>query len=712
MRYLPVEQVYRFGLAMHDARRYPVSLIWRAQSFGQTEGRPMTWRQAAALSAILARAELPILPGELLLGSGCTKCATGGSAGELQTARAYLNTIGSRHFLTNYDHVAPNYAEALRSGLSGLQAKTIAALERQDDPDRRCFLESVLEALRGAIFYLERWAEAAGNEALRNPEWRELLLWQANMLWRLAQGPAQTFWEALQLTYLIHCMFQLDSRYAMAFGRLDQFLYPYYQEDLRRGRIAPAQAQVLLDHFFAKVAHRNDIQNICIGGVDSQGQDATNELSFMCLEACRRVGQPGGNITARIHRHTPDAFLLKCAEVIRSGIGFPAVFSDEIQIPALTRQGYPPAHARDYCFVGCIEVAIAGRQGPWSDSRFNLLRCVDLALRNGIDGLTGRRAGPATGEPETWEGFVGAYLRQLHEGLEEHIDSINRVKLQAQERASELTSPLLSVMIEGCIERGLDVNNGGALYPGNHGVAGMGIGSTADSLVAIKRLVYEQKRFTLPALRTVLDANFAGYSDMLRWVSSVPGYGNGEAEVDDLAAWVAREFGRACLEHRTPGNGRHWGLLAANISNIAAGLEVGATPDGRLARQPVSDAGSPAFGRDLNGPTGVIRSISRVDYSLLPGGNVVNMKFHPSALSGPEGLAALAALIRTCFQLGGIQLQFNTNDVSVLREAMADPEKHRSLVVRVSGFSAYFVDLSRAVQEDVIARTAHVFAGA
>ena len=246
----------------------------------------------------------------------------------------------------------------------------------------------------------------------------------------------------------------------------------------------------------------------------------------------------------------------------------------------------------------------------------------------------------------------------------------------------------------------------------NHGICGMGIGSVADALMAVKQFVYEEHRYSLAELRHILAVNFVGYEKERReLLHGAPKYGNDDDRVDELAVNAARDFALACAAHRTPRGGYYWGLMAANIQNIAAGREVGATADGRLAKQPLSDAASPSFGRDQHGPTAVARSIAKLDYSLHPGGNVINMKFHPSALAGDQGLAGLSAMIRTCFRLGGIQLQFNTTDREVLQQAMANPDEYRNLVVRVSGFSAYFTDLERAVQEDILARTDHIMTG-
>ena len=701
--HLSAGEVCARTLALQDERRWPVGALLRAASFQETRGEPMTIRRARALNAVLDGCDLLLTPGELLVGSGIGRFAPDGDPRALAQAQAELAEIGGRSFLTHADHAAPDYSTLLAQGIGGVRSLARAA---GDSP----FLSSVALALEGLQRHILRWAAAAADTAAQGDLFADLLRGQAELLEHISSAAPRSLWQALQLVVLTHSAYQLDGRYAMAIGRLDQYLLPFYEADIEAGRLCENDAQRLLDHFVAKLVHRGDIQNVCVGGMAPTGGDGTNALSFACVEAVRRIGQPGCNLTARIHPGTPPDFLVKCVECIRTGIGFPALVNDEILVPALVAQGYPLEDARDYCFVGCIETFIPGRQAPWADSRFNLLRCVDLALRDGRDGLTGGQAGPHTGHPDSWSAFYEAFCTQLRTGLSAHVNDLNAIEAGAQEHSDELTSPLLSALMADCIERGRDLCDGGARYPANHGVAGMGIGSTADSLMAVKRYVYEERRFTLAGLVRMLDANFAGYErERHILLKDAPKYGNDDERVDALAAQVSRFFAEELLRRRTPDGGRYWGLMAANVQNLSSGLEVGASPDGRLSQEPLSDAASPSFGRDRHGPTAVARSVSRLPYQLLTGGNVVNMKFMPATLAGPEGANALVSLIRTCFDLGGAQLQFNTTDRATLIDAMEHPDRYPHLVVRVSGFSAYFVSLSRAVQEDILSRTEHAF---
>jgi len=626
----------------------------------------------------------------------------------LAAAQGIVGGFGERDFQSHANHHAADYGTLLRLGFGGLRRQVEASQPRQDAKGR-VFLDSVRLALDGASAHLRRWSACLATTAQEFPAQGRLLHAQAVMMGRLADEPPASFWEALQLVYSYHCMMQLDDRAAMALGRLDQYLYPFYRADLDAGRLTTAEAQALLDHLFAKITLDEDVQNIVVGGTRPEdGTDATNELSYHILEACRRVGRPGGNCTARVHPGTPEAFLVKCAEVIRTGIGYPAVTNETLIIRGLVEHGYPLEDARDYCCVGCIETQIQGKQGPWADGRANPLQALNLALFRGVDSLTGRRVGPDTGEPLTFEAFYQAFITHAHRQIRQLIAEADARQRPHFERAEEFTSPLLSALTADCIERGRDVNDGGARYPGCYGFGSMGIASIADSLAAVRQFVYEEKRLSLDQLRAMLRADFAGFEpERQLLLRGAPKFGNDIEAVDALAARAVADLAAEYRRQRTPEGGHYFMLMGSNVQNIAGGRELGATPDGRRALTPISDASSPTFGRDVHGPTAALRSIGRLPYHLAVGGNVVNMKLDPVTLAGEAGLRRLAALIRTCFDLGGQELQFNTTDSRVLREAMDQPEHYESLVVRVSGFSATYVRLDRSVQNDILSRTEH-----
>lgn len=710
-------------------RTVNVAPLWRARSYETTRGRPTTIRRAHALNEILISCDTPLWPGELLVGLGnpARKGAPGVvSEEDLRHAHAVCSEIGARTFQTHADHHAPDYPRLLERGFGGLREDARLSLAGKTTASQRQFLCSVLIALDGATAYMKRFADLLraaakanrGGEAPAGVTADPGIL--ADRMARLSELPPSGFAGAVQLVFSYHSMMQLDERGAMAFGRVDQYLYPFYRADVDAGVLTRGNALRLLEHFFAKITVDEDVQNITLGGVQpNDGADATNELSYLILEACRTVGLPGGNCTARVHDGTPDAFLEACGSVIRSGIGYPALCNDEVQIPALMDAGIPLQTARDYCFVGCIEAFIPGRCAPWSDSRFNAAAVVRRALLNAAadggaaaahaDGTGAAAALPSTpAHAGTWTQFYEHFQAALRRGIAGHVRELEAARRPVQAKASEYSSPLMSALVADCIERGRDVNDGGAFYPANVGTAIMGIGVAADSLAAVKRFVFDRRTFTLKQVADMLNADFVGYeAERQAMLADAPKYGNDDEEVDSLAADITSAAGRELLRYRTPQGGRHWGLMAANTQNISAGRETGATPDGRRAGEPLSDAASPTFGRDQKGPTAVIKSVAKLPYRYCPGGNVVNMKLHPDTLAGAAGLKRLVHLVRTCFGLGGVQLQFNTTDRAVLTAAMEDPAAYEHLVVRVSGFSAHFTRLGRAVQEDILARTEH-----
>ena len=693
------------------------SASWRAASFRATAGLPMTLRRAEALNAVLMSCPVPVFPGALLAGVGhIGRClpADAVPADQLAADRDYVHAIGCRTFGSQSDHHAADYPELLRAGLAGVRSRAAASRQEKQtvDAQRAVFLDSVVRALDGALAHLRRWSAALAAAADEHPCYAALLRFQAAQLARLACQPPATFHDALQLVYSYHCMMQLDDRGAMAFGRLDQYLRPFWEADLRAGRATMELTQDLLDHFFARITIDEDVQNIVVGGTRPDGGDGSSLLSCQILEACKRVGRPGGNCTARLHSGTPAFFLDKCVEVISTGIGYPSVVNEEPTITGLLAYGYRAADARDFCSVGCIETQIPGRQAPWTDRRINPLKALHLALFDGVNILNGQQEGPRTGDPATFDALYGAFQQQFRHLLDSQVEAHNGYLRSFDDRAGDFTSPLLSALVQDCIGRGRDVNDGGALYEGNIGYGAMGIASLADSLAAVRRFVYERPRFSLDQLRAMLRVDFVGYeAERQLLLRGAPKFGNDDDEVDGLAVRAMEDFVVAFNRHRTPRGGFHWMLMASNVQNISAGQEVAATPDGRHAGQPTSDACSPTFGRDQAGPTAAARSVSKLPYHLAPGGNVVNMKISHDAVTTPAGRQTLGSLIRACFALGGSELQFNTTATEQLRAAMADPEPHEDLVVRVSGFSARFTRLGRDVQEDILARTEHALTG-
>ncbi len=626
-------------------------------------------------------------------------------------AKRILNNYGFRSFLTNADHFAPDYAGFLRDGIGGTIEKirrSMTAHEADADSAKKMHFLTAAEISMAAFGkMIEQYADAAEQAAKTYGE--EELYEAAHACRKVSYAPPETFREALQLVWLVHIAFVWENRYAMAFGRMDQFLYPYYKEDIDAGRITREEALSLISSALIKIVdvNRENVCNIAIGGVKpADGSSAVNELSYILLDAVGACSVPGPNLSARIHKNAPDEFVDACLKLIGTGIGYPALMNDEVNIPALERNGYALEDCRDYCMVGCIENFLPGMQPPWSDGRYNSPKYIELMLNNGRCMQTGLQLGPKTGEAEDIHS-MDEVMEKLHLQMKAGAAEYMAFFINDNDRwnRGRYAQPFLSCFCRDCIGRGLDINDGGTIYPSVHGAGCMGIGTMADSLAAIERVVFEEKKASLPELRDALKADFAGYEALHRELLKAPKYGNNNDFADKYAVWFVDEHARLFDAYHTPDGGSIYTAIASNVSNIPAGLEVAATPDGRKNREPLSDAASPMHGMDTSGPTAVVLSTSKPDYTKVSCGTVVNQKYSPSMFCDEEKRAKLRALIRVYFSRGGQEMQINSVSRAVLTDAMENPDKYRSLVVRVSGFSDYYTRLTREVQKDILKRT-------
>jgi formate C-acetyltransferase len=593
---------------------------------------------------------------------------------------------GQRDFWAGFDHTLPDYPTLLAIGIAGYRERVRAARERHTGQAAHVFLQAVDLTLAGFSAFIRRLADRArraGCEA------------QARRCEALAEGPPRDFREAVQLVWLTHLVLRSEGRHHMALGRIDQYLWPFYRRDVAGGRLAPEEALDCLCHLWARLDEIGEVQNICIGGLTPDGRDATNALSYLCLEATRLVGSPHTNLSARFHDDTSEAFHRACFALIRTGIGFPAIFNDHVLSRGLQEIGIPAEVARDACKVGCIETMLPGRQPAWSDSRFNTPRYLLRAM----DAL-------GAAQDCSYERLVALFEDEVARGIAAHVARVNAHI--ARFPAQRFPDPFLSAFTRCCIERGRDVNNGGAEYPRFHGICVMGLATIADSLAAVKKLVFEECRVSYPALLQSMKDDFAGAERLRQMLlHRAPKYGNGDPYVDQIAARVVQWTADECLKHRVTGGGRFVSAMAANVQNIDAGRQVGATPDGRHARNPLSDAASPYFGRDRNGPTAFLASVATPDYARVLSGSVINMRFDPDHFQDSAGARRFLSFTRYLVSERIPELQFNFTKDETLRAAQNEPEKYRDLIVRVSGFSARFVELSPHVQADIMRRRAH-----
>jgi formate C-acetyltransferase len=626
-------------------------------------------------------------------------------------------------------HINAGYAKVLSRGFDGIRddARCVLAASAGDDPGdtaRRQFLESVILACDAAVAFARRHATALGVLAAGETDGarRAELLRMSVVCERVPAAPARTFHEALQSMWFTHLVLNLETDgHAFGPGRFDQYLYPYYRQSIDSGALTQHQAQELLDLIWVKFdeitlakdsgeaqtsSSYPEFQNLNIGGLTRDGRDATNELSYMCLAALERTRLPQPGLSAQISSRTSSRFLLRCCELLRLGLGMPAMFNSDVLVLGMVNRGKTLEDARASSLNGCVAGFCDGKDRMASSGYFNLAKCLELAMNDGLDRLTGERLGPATGDPrafDTFDDVLRAFRAQVAHFVDEKVryDGIVR-----QTYATHCPVPFTSAVIDDCIARGTDWHAGGARYNIST-VSGVAVGTVADALSAIRTHVFERRTVTMGQLVEALDRNWDG-CEVLRetLVNKTPHYGNDDDEVDALAAVTQQIFCDEVEAHRDVQGARYWVDLLPTTSHVALGEVTGATPDGRRAGTPLSEGVSAVQGHDRRGPTAAAASVAKLDHART-NGTLLNMRINPDCLRTPDDLRKLAALIRGYFDQGGHHVQFNIVDRDVLVDAMAHPEQHRDLMVRVAGYSDYFVLLSPDIQREILSRTEH-----
>ncbi len=632
---------------------------------------------------------------------------------ETEFVTGVADSFGERLFIHNRDHYTPDYRRIVKGGIPGL-LEEIACSERvhADDAERMEFLDAMKQTVMSLRAMLLKYADAAKAkaEASESDEARADMLFVESNCRAVADNAPATFAQGLQLMWMFHIGLWYEQRGALALGRIDQYLYELFENDMKNGTLTHERAVELLGNTFIKIYEcgcyggDDDTVNICIGGTSPDGSCDVNELSYCVLEAVRDCNVPGPNLSARIAENCPDEFLDACLKVIGTGLGYPALMNDRVNIEALKKIGYAQEDVYDYSMVGCIENFISGKQPPWSDGRFDTPRFLEYIFNNG-KGIVHPSIGLDTGDVETIDSmdeFMRRYEAQLAFGADDYYFRFRNENERLNPK--NYRQPLLSTTCRDCIGRGLDINEGGSIYPSAHGVCLMGIGTVADSLAAIEKVVFADKQATMAELAAAIKANFEGYEDLRKKLMAAPKYGNNDDFVDKYAVWFVEFQAKLFEKYKTRDGGAYYIAIAANIQNISAGEIISATPDGRLAGEPMSDAASPTYGRDTRGATSTVNSISKPDYSQVACGTVVNQKFSPSMFEDGNR-SRLITLIKTYFKKGGQEMQINATSREVLIDAMNNPENYGNLVVRVSGFSAFYVTLDKAVQLDILNRT-------
>ena len=586
-------------------------------------------------------------------------------------------------------------------------------------------LRAMAIAIDAVVAFARRHAALAREMADHEPDPRrqQELRQIADACDHVPAHAPRNFHEALQAYWFVHLavITELNTWDSFNPGRLDQHLLPFYQQGIADGTLTEESAKELLECFWVKFNNQpappkvgiteeqsgtyTDFALINIGGLTPDGDDAVNDVSYLLLDVVEEMQLIQPSACIQVSERSPDEFLHRAIRVIRTGLGQPSVFNTDVIIQELLHDGKSLADARCGGPSGCVTVSAFGKESCTLTGYINWPKILELACHNGIDPRTGQRLGPATGDPrsfQTFDALAAAYAQQLRYFIDLKIAGNNLIE---RLYAHHMPAPFMSVVMDDCIAKGRDYHDGGARYNPTY-IQGVGMGTLTDSLAAFKHHVFDRRTLTMDALLDALRTDFAGQEELRQMLCHrTPAYGNDEPYADDLAE-LAFDLYYAALDGRPNTKGGHYRVnLLPTTAHVYFGSVLGATPNGRRAGDALSEGISPSQGADLHGPTAVIKSAARIDHSRT-GGTLLNLKFSPPVLQG-DGLERLAALVRTYFALGGHHVQFNVIDAATLRQAQERPEAHRDLIVRVAGYSDYFVDVGRHLQNEIIARTEH-----
>jgi len=623
-------------------------------------------------------------------------------------------------------HICPNVEEWLKYGPSGLLEKVVEK-HAAAEGGKKDFYKSVMITLEASCDFIRRYSELAAEMSLKskNRNVADNLKEIAAVCKNISSFPPSGFREAVQSAWFLFVILHMESN-ASSFspGRMDQYLLRFYESDIAEGKIDDAQTLEIIDSLFIKfnqiVYLRNSHSaryfagfptgfNIALGGQTKSGDDATNRLSYLFLKAQDHMRLPQPNLTARLHKKSPDEFLRECTRIISLGTGMPQIVNDESIVPALERSGVSHEDAIDYALVGCVELSTQGNFLGWSDAAmFNMVKVLELTLNNGTDMLTGEPTGLQTGfltDHDNFGDLEKAYWEQIDFFVERMVRMCDVVERMHQ---SHLPSPFLSSVIDDCIEKGTDVTAGGAVYNFS-GIQAIQAANVADSLQALYELVYEKKLTDRERMLEALRNNFRGY-EILRQIciNKVPKYGNDVPEVDERGTKWLKYFATSLGKFRNYRGGKYSLGLYTVSAHVPMGQNVAATPDGRLAGSPLADGGvSPMYGRDKEGPTAVLNSVSKLPFDIAANGALLNMKFLPSLFKTEDDRENFCSLLRAFVDLKIHHVQFNVVNAEDLLKAKVDPDSYRGLTIRVAGYTAYFTELSDDLQNEIIERTSH-----
>lgn len=632
-------------------------------------------------------------------------------------------------------HFSANYGKVCSKGFSAIKQEALdkmASMEGKilgQDAKKYIFYRAITIVCDAAIVLSKRYAALCREKAETASEARKAeLLKMADSLDWIMDKPCRTFAEAVQATYLYQLLLSLDGNmHGLTIGRFDQYTWPFLKDDLAAGRTTLEEAQEVLDCMFLKISDTNKLksvmgalnaggyssgQHMSLGGQTKDGKDATNAVSYLMLQVAARLYIHEPPLSVRVHDGTPKELWEAAIETSKRVGGIPTLQNDNVIIASLLAKGFTLEDARDYCIIGCVEPAGSGNEypacgGTGQETFWNITNVLMLAINNGVNPESGKQVGLKTGylyDFENFEQVQEAYTKQINFFIDWHVTMTNIYEMIV---AEIMPIPIASATMDGCMENGADVVWGGSKY-NSTGIAGIGCANVGDGLSVIKHLIFDTKKYTAKQLYDAIMANWEGYESLRQEIlSSVPRYGNDEPYVDDLTSWAMDVFSNRVNSSTGPRGSYRAGLYPVSV-HIAFGKRTFATPDGRKFGDPLAEGISPMQGLDKNGPTAVLNSVARINHENNANGTLLNMKFHPKTVAGSAGTEKLKQLVETFFDNGGMHIQYNVVGADTLRAAQKDPEKYKNLVVRIAGFSAYFVELYKDLQDDLIKRNEQV----
>jgi len=747
----PTPRVERMRTAFFDLK--PTVSIDRARIeariLRETEGEPMITRRAKVFAAVVREMPIDIGPDELVVGGTSTRSRCANlfpGTWQSQTRQPNLPGLGDedmrelnedlapywreqkRHISWHYGHNIHNMKRVMEDGFLAMKKEAQERLDDLDldDPDdlkKQPFLEGAVIVLEAASEVGKRYAARARaiaeeeDDAGRKAELLEI----AAICDKVPEQPAADFREALQSYHFAWMMLTMELYHNIAFalGRMDQYLLPYYEKDLKEGRLTKEDAQELLDCYLLKLnyvatGNQSTSGSIGVGGYKADGNDATNELTYMFIESMMHTRMVNPWFAVLIHSKSPDELLIKTAQLTALETGHPQILSADVGVAQMLARGSMGGpmvtlkDARDASNVGCLELVVPGKDsGYLYIGQDNLALYLELALNNGVRRLDGVKMGAATGDPRKFESF-----EEVQAALFEQVAHMRRMTQKNGDRTEqrlidEYPMPYESVMIEGCVAKGLCREDGGAHYNFNTGGTEVGSSDAADSLAAIKRLVFDEKKITMEQLCDALDANFEGHEDIRKMCQQIPKFGNDDDFVDEQKAWVVHQWASQFQKLKNLRGGYGCPGGSSMDAYVPAGKIVGALPSGRLAREPLAPAGSPSTGKDVNGVTGVLKSMGKVDGTEVLAGLSLSSRIDPDVFKSQDGMKRMADMLRTFVDQNIFHLQLNIVSSDTLKAAQESPGDYRDLMVKVAGYNAYFTRLGRELQDTIIARTAH-----